>query len=439
MRNRVENCLLGLHAYSHGEFTMKLAYLVNQYPSVSHTFIRREIEALERGGIAVRRFTIRRSRTPLVDPADIREQRATFCLLGRKWTLLYNLLAVALADPGRFLSACRTAITLSRAGGAGYARHCIYLTEAALLVRICHREGISHLHAHFGTNPAAVALLCEHLGGPSYSFTVHGPDEFDRPLALREKIHAARFAVAISEFGRGQLLRWVNREDWQKIHIVHCGLDEALLEAPAVPLPADRSLVCVGRLCEQKGHMVLLEAMATLCKRFPDVSLTLVGDGPLRQVLEERVAELELGDRVRFVGSCRGEEVRRHIQSSRIMVLPSFAEGLPVVLMEAFALQRPVVSTYVAGIPELVEDGKNGWLVPAGSVEELAAAMGDALARGDEQLVRMAAHGNAAVRARHDVVIETKKLVELFRAEASLALAPLGSLQPPALVSAGAR
>ncbi len=395
-----------------------IAYLVNQYPSVSHTFIRREIEAIERSGMTVRRFTIRRARAELVDPADAREASATTCLLDDKLQLLLSLIAAAVLHPLRFFAAFAVAVKLSRTGGAGPLKHLIYLVEAARLASICRREKIAHLHAHFGTNPATVALLAHRLGGPSWSFTVHGPEEFDQPLplALPQKLHECRFAIAISEFGRSQLLRWANSNDWTKIHIVHCGVDASLMQAPAAALPRNRSLVCVGRLCAQKGHLILLDALAEVCRNDPGVCLTLVGDGPLRPMLEDRVQQLGLTHNVRFAGSCSGEQVRQHIQAARVMVLPSFAEGLPVVLMEAFALHRPVISTHVAGIPELVEQEKNGWLVPAGSAEALAKAIAKAVACDDAQLEDMAAHGNLAVSERHNATIEAQKLMGLFSA-----------------------
>lgn len=392
-----------------------IAYLVNQYPAPSHAFIRREIEALERAGLTVRRFTIRRSHSALVDPADIREASSTLCLLEGKLSLLASLIVVAVLHPLRFAAGLLAAFGLSRAGGAGFSKHLIYLSEAALLARLCQRQGISHLHAHFGTNPAAVAMLCNRLGGPGYSFTVHGPEEFDGPLqlSLRGKIRSCRFVIAISEFGRSQLLRWAAPRDFGKIHIVHCGVDHAMLQIPLVPIPQDKNFVCVGRLCEQKGHLLLIEALALLRRNFPDISLTLVGDGPLRPMIQQRIGELGITENVRFAGTCSGEQVRRHIRAARVTVLPTLAEGLPVVLMEAFALGRPVISTYVAGIPELVEPGKNGWLVPAGSVKKLADAMAEALGCNDEQLARMAAHGNAVVRERHDAGVEAKKLADL--------------------------
>ena len=352
----------------------------------------------------------------MVDPADVREASLTTCLLEKKLQLLVSVVAAAVLHPLRFAAALTAAVRLSQAGGAGLGRHLIYLTEAASLAAICRREAICHLHAHFGTNPAAVALLSHRLGGPAWSFTVHGPEEFDRPMAigLPQKLRDCRFAVAISEFGRGQLQRWANSQDWQKIQIVHCGVDATLLEAPAVPFPKDRAIVCVGRLCEQKGHLLLLAALASLHNKFGDVALTLVGDGGLRPMLERRVKELGLEGRVFFAGNCAGEQVRQYIQASRVLVLPSLAEGLPVVLMEAFALGRPVITTAVAGIPELVELGHNGWLVPAGSVEKLAAGIMEALACNDDELRRLADHGKAAVRARHDAAVEAQKLANLF-------------------------
>jgi glycosyltransferase involved in cell wall biosynthesis len=416
---------------------MIIAYLVNQYPSVSHTFIRREIEAMEQQGMTVRRFTIRRARAELVDPADVREASITTCLLEARGRLLVTFAVLAALHPIRFARALLAAMRLARAGGAGRGRHLIYLAEAARMAWICQRQGITHLHAHFGTNPAAVALLCELLGGPQWSFTIHGPDEFDHPteLSLMRKISHSVFAVAISEFGRSQLLRWASPEDWHKVRIVRCGVDASLLEAPAVPFPPSRSLVCVGRLCDQKGHLILLDAMDRLRRKCPDVSLTLAGDGPLRPMLEQRVADLDLAAHVRFAGSCDGARVRQLIQAARVMVLPSFAEGLPVVLMEAFALGRPVISTYVAGIPELVEPDRNGWLVPAGSADRLAATMAEALDCDEQQLQRMALHGNAVVKLRHDVSIETRKLAHLFR---SVAAEPaIGSQRSRAHVSLG--
>ena len=353
---------------------MKVAYLVNQYPKTSHTFVRREIHALEAQGIEVLRFSVRQPGEPLASEIDHLELQRTRTLLNEGvFRHILAALLVALRAPMTFLRALILALRLGRRSDRGGLLHLVYLVEACLLVRWLRREGVEHLHAHFGTNPAMVALLVRALGGPSYSFTVHGPDEFDKPefLKLREKIQHAAFVVAISSYGRAQLFRWANHEDWSKIQVVHCGVDEALLEAPATPVPETPRLVCVARLSEQKGHLLLVEAAGLLAAQGIPFELLLAGDGPLRPQLEALIREKGLEDRVRIGGWMSGEQVRQALLASRAMVLPSFAEGLPVVIMEALALGRPVVTTAIAGIPELVESGQTGWLVPAGSAEAL--------------------------------------------------------------------
>ena len=272
-------------------------------------------------------------------------------------------------------------------------RHLAYFAEACVLVRRLRRRSVRRLHAHFGTNSTTVAMLASLLGGPPYSFTVHGPEEFDCPesISLREKVARSVGVVVVSDFGRSQLLRWAAQEDWPKVRVVRCGLDAAFLAAGPQHIPEASRLVCVGRLAEQKGQLLLLEALARVAAEGIDFEMRLAGDGPLRAALEDRVRVLGLGERVRITGWLSGEAVRQELLDARVMVLPSFAEGLPVVLMEALALGRPVVSTYIAGIPELVENGVNGWLVPAGSVTALADALAESLRAPTKTLARMGA------------------------------------------------
>jgi glycosyltransferase involved in cell wall biosynthesis len=298
--------------------------------------------------------------------------------------------------------------------------------EACVLYRRLRRTGARHLHAHFGTNAADVALLTRTLGGPPYSFTVHGPEEFDRPeaLSLGEKIARAAFVVAISEFGRSQLFRWCAYEHWRKVHVVRCGVDAGFLGAGPRPVPDVPRLVCVGRLCEQKGQLRLLEALALLAGQGVEFEAVLAGDGPMRAEVEAEAARLGLGEKVRVTGWLSGEQVRQHLLDARLMVLPSYAEGLPVVLMEALALGRPVVTTYVAGIPELVRPGVNGWLVPAGSVAALADALAEGLGTGTDRLGRMGAAGAGLVRALHDASREAARLAGLFAEGGAAAPAP---------------
>lgn len=345
---------------------MKVAYLVNRYPAPSHTFIRREIAALEALGLEVGRFSIRGD-APLVDLADLEERRRTRSILeAGPMELLGASIAAALLRPLKLARALALVVRLGWRSDRGLLRHLVYLVEACLLSRWLRASGAEHLHAHFGTNPAAVAAMCHALGGPPFSFTVHGPEEFDRPEALRlgDKCREARFVVAISEFGRSQLYRWCHIEDWQKIHVVRCGVDAGFLRAGRVPVPAAPRIVTIGRLSEQKGHAVLLEALAMLHRGHIEFEAVLVGDGPLRLPLERLARSLGIDGRVRFLGTVDGPRIIKEVQEARALVLPSFAEGLPVVIMEALALGRPVVATYVAAIPELVVPGVSGWLVP---------------------------------------------------------------------------
>lgn len=401
---------------------LHIAYFINQYPKVSHSFIRREILALERQGFQISRFALRGWDAVLVDEEDKAEQAATrYILMQGAGPLLAAVLAVLLASPLRFLSALKLALKLGRRADRSMIHHLAYLAEACRMLPWLRESGVRHLHAHFGTNSTTVAMLAQALGGPPYSFTVHGPEEFDKPqfIGLDEKIRRAAFVVAISSYGRSQLYRWVGHAHWATIHVVHCGLEQAFHAVPPVPVPDVPRLVCVGRLCEQKGQLLLIEAVARLASKGVELELVLAGDGEMRDEIEALVARHALGDQVRITGWIDARQVREEILNARGLVLPSFAEGLPVVIMEAMALRRPVLSTYVAGIPELVRHGQEGWLFPAGSVEELASAIESFLACPAEELARMGEVGYQRVMARHDIDIEAAKLSELFRRSSS--------------------
>jgi glycosyltransferase involved in cell wall biosynthesis len=304
-------------------------------------------------------------------------------------------------------------LTLGRNAGGKKLRHFFYVMEACWLKRFCQRNHITHLHTHFGTNSATVALFCRVLGGPAYSFTVHGPEEFDFPvvLSLKEKIHAAKFVVAITSYCKSQLCRWAHFEDWEKIVEVHCAIDDSVLNAqPANELAAQR-FVSIGRLCEQKGQMLLLEAVRILRNDYPAIVLHLVGDGEFRAVFERYIQTHNLEKNIFICGWMTGAQIITELDAARAMVLPSFAEGLPVVIMEAFARQRPVVTTYIAGIPELVTP-KNGWLVPAGNVEALIAAMRAVIETDNTTLWVMGNDGFNAVKERHNAPIEAQTLLD---------------------------
>ncbi|WP_448570662.1 glycosyltransferase family 4 protein [Trichothermofontia sp.] len=396
---------------------MTIAYLINQYPKVSHSFIRREILSLEATGIRVSRFTIRPCQETLVDPADVAELAKTKVVLSVGMIgLLIHCFRVVLSRPHRYLQALILALKLSQRAEKNVLYHLIYLAEACVLLRWFQADQITHVHAHFGTNSTTVALLCQALGGPPYSFTVHGPEEFDKPvsLSLTLKIAQARFVVAVSSFGRSQLYRWCPYEQWSKIQVVHCGVDQQFLTATPTPIPDRPHLVCVGRLCEQKGQLLLVYAAQQLAQAGVDFQLTLVGDGPLRSELTDLISQYRLDDRLHITGWASGDQVQAALLAARALVLPSFAEGLPVVIMEALALGRPVISTYIAGIPELVIPSVNGWLVPAGSVPDLVAAMQQALTLPTARLGDMGKAGSQVVKQQHDTAIAASRLAQLF-------------------------
>lgn len=397
--------------------TTGLAYLTTAYPSVSHTFIRREILGLERLGYVIQRFAIRPG-TASRDSQDIIEEGRTTHLLGLpRLTLALHAMRGLWLGRGWLLRAARMAFRLSGASERGLLRHFAYFIEALALRSIFYSRGIRHVHVHFGTNASAVALLIKMLGGPGFSMTVHGPDEFDAAigLSLSVKINAARFTVAISNYCASQLRRWARFEDWDRIHVVRCTVGEEWFHA-ARPLHASASgFVAVGRLSGQKGHMLLIDAFAEAVSRGLRGNLTLIGDGELRGPLEDRIHALNLRDRISITGWATGEEVQAALLASRALVLPSFAEGLPMVLMEAMALQRPVITTLITGIPELVRDRLDGWLVIAGDRGQLVDALLKASQATVDELREMGKNGQARASALHSTNVEARKLSILFQ------------------------
>jgi glycosyltransferase involved in cell wall biosynthesis len=389
-----------------------IAYLVNHYPTVSHSFIRREILGLEAAGVDVRRFTIRQPPPDLPDPQDQAEASKTIGVLAQGLpALLFATARSAVSHPGRWLKALRVAIAMGQGAPKAIFRQCAYLVEAGWLAGAL--DGVTHIHAHFGTNSAAVARLTHILTGIPYSFTVHGPEEFDAPRALdlAGKIADAKYVMAISAFGRSQLMRWTNPKAWGKLLIVRCGVDQLFAAAEPPPPCEAPDLCCVARLSAQKGLPLLIEAAALLKARGIDFRLTLVGDGEMRGEIEQAIDTRGLGDRISITGYVSAQSVRNIVAASRAMVLPSFAEGLPVVIMEALALQTPVIVTAIAGTPELV-DASCGWLISAGAVEPLAEAMTAALAADPVDLRAMGAIGRERVLAQHDSLRNARQLGE---------------------------
>jgi glycosyltransferase involved in cell wall biosynthesis len=283
-----------------------------------------------------------------------------------------------------------------------------------LLSRELKRRGVQHLHNHFANSAATVGLLATHMLGIGWSFTMHGISETDYPagLMLGRKIEAAKFVVCVSYFGRAQGMRLVEPGHWTKMHVVRCGLPFDRLP-PRKPGGNGRTLVCVGRLSPEKGQAGLLEAFAELRNRHPDLELRLVGDGPDRQALETLAADLGVSDGARFLGRMTETDAMAEIARSDIFVLPSFMEGLPIVLMEAMALGVPVVASNVAGIPELVEAGTGGLLFTPSRWDELARCIEGLLS--DKALRNsIAEQGKRKVADEFDVQRSARMMTALF-------------------------
>jgi colanic acid/amylovoran biosynthesis glycosyltransferase len=398
---------------------MKIAYLINQYPKPSHTFIRREIQALERRGVDILRISLRGWNDVLADEQDkLERERTRYVLREGALGLLLAAIRVLGTRPVRFFRAIALATRLAlNHSERPLAVHLIYVAEACQVLLWLRAAAVEHLHAHFGTNSAEVAMLTHVLGGPQWSMTVHGPAEFDRRplLNLPEKIRRSAFAVAISSYGRSQLFRCVDHGYWSKIHVVHCGIDSSFYESTSAIESKGNRIICVGRLAEPKGQLLLIEAVRILRDRGVTFELVLAGDGEMRSDIEAMIARYELGEHVRLTGWISSAQIRDEILTSRGLVLASFAEGLPVVIMEAMALQRPVITTYVAGIPELVTPGEHGWLIPAGDIDALVNALSELLESPTNILQNMGQAAQARVICRHNIDVEAEKLRRLFK------------------------
>ena len=399
----------------------RVAYLVSAYPAVSHTFIAREIDALRGRGIGVETFTIRR--TPddqLLSEADRVDAAEVFAVLPvRPWRLAWAHLSAIASRPSGY----RRTLTRSLGMGTGSPRarlwQLFYFVEAIVVWDELRRRGIRHVHAHFANVACAVAMLAADFGAPdglSWSFTMHGSTEFENvtAFALAEKVQAAAFVACISDFCRSQLMKLVDPEHWQKLAIVRCGLPVVHGPAPT-PLDDERfRILCVGRLVPEKGQLILLRAVAHLREQGIRAHVVFVGDGPDAERLRRSIDALGLTEHAEMLGALGSGRVSELHRQTDVFCLPSFAEGIPVVLMEAMSVERPVVATSIAGIPELIRDGVSGALVPPGRPEPLTAALAR-LASDPELGRRWGRAGREQVERRYDIARAAELLDDLFR------------------------
>jgi glycosyltransferase involved in cell wall biosynthesis len=395
-----------------------MAYLVSRYPAVSHTFILREVLGLRALGLGVEVASVNPPDRALqhMTPDERQEAERTYGLKQHGVPGAVSALGWAAATrPLALLRTLREALEFGRGTRRIYAL--AYAVEAVMVARWMARRGLAHLHVHFGNEAAAVGTLVKVFSGVGLSLTIHGPDEFDDVPGqqLRRKVEAADRVVCISQFARSQLMRLSAPAHWAKLQLCRLGVDTRRF-SPAAKERAGGPvrLLSVGRLTPAKGQLLLVQACATLKGEGLAFKLTLVGDGPDRTRLEAAVATLELQSHVRLTGPLNQAEVRGELARADAFVLPSLAEGIPVVLMEAMACGVPCVSTPVNGIPELIEHDCNGLLATPGDVESLTQQLRrmvqDAALR-----ARLAAAGRARVQERFDLATNVASLAEVLR------------------------
>jgi glycosyltransferase involved in cell wall biosynthesis len=406
----------------------RVAYLSSRYPAVTLAFIQREVLAVRRQGLEIDTYAIRRATQDAVLSAeDRREFEATTAVLPPNWLELIGSHARAfLGAPRAYLGTLRRALALSPPGARGLLWQFFYFVEAMVLWRRCERRGTRHVHVHFANVASDVALLVAHYGtraggGPpwSWSFTMHGPTEFYDVAAhrLAQKAADAAFVACIGDFARSQLMGLLPPDAWGKLHVVHCGVELSVFDGRRAPAADEGELriLNVAQLERRKGQAVLIESIAQLVDAGLPIRATIVGEGPERPALERLCEQLGVTDRVELVGAVGQDEIRDYYTRADVFCMPSFAEGVPVVLMEAMAMRLPVVATRVMGVPELVEHGVSGLLVAPGRTDELASALRE-LATSPELRSRLGESGRQVVSERYDVEESARKLAALLTA-----------------------
>ena len=361
--------------------TLRVGYLLSRYPAISHTFFLKEVLGVRQRGLAVQTASINPPDRPIPDLPQVEAAEAahTFYIkAGGKAAMAIKILAIALQNPAAILRGLRAALRLGKSDLAARAYSLFYFAEALLVGDWMRRNNLPHLHVHFGGAVATVGMLTSQTWQIPWSVTLHGPDEFfdQEAFYLRQKIESASFVVCISDFCRSQVLRIAPGLSASRLEVVRLGVDcESLQPASHTPSAGPLKLACTGRMVSAKGHRILLEALAPIAAAGIPFTCTLIGDGPERKALEALAAQLGIAANIRFLGAMAHQPTLAEVAKADVFVLASFAEGLPVALMEAMALGVPCISTTIAAIPELIRDHQNGLLVPPANPKALEAAI----------------------------------------------------------------
>lgn len=361
----------------------EIAYLISRYPSVSHTFIQREIQQLRTQGFTIHVASINPPdiNVQQMQKADHDEQAHTFYVKEQgAFLALWKTFKTLISRPLGFMKGVVYCCKLAGADIKNLITHGFYFAEAVLIGAWMQKSQIHHIHVHFANPASTVALILSKIYPVTFSITVHGPDEFYDVTRhhLKEKIVAAQFIFCISYFARSQLMLLSDPGMWSKLVLVRVGVDPMLYSPRPLKEEANRTdILCVGRLTPAKGQALLVEALKLLVDQGKSVLLHLVGDGPERRQLVQQVCEQGLQDRVVFHGALNPQATLEAYAKADIFALASFAEGLPVVLMEAMSREIPCVAPAIHGIPELIQNEENGLLV----IPADALALANALAR----------------------------------------------------------
>jgi glycosyltransferase involved in cell wall biosynthesis len=400
----------------------RIAYVVVMFPCYSETFVLREIRELVRRGAEIAILSLRGFSEKIIDedarPLLARTIYSPF-LFSR--ALLRANLAFLLRSPRRYLGAAAFLAARLWRSPVEFAKTAALFPKAALFARLLSDRGVAHIHAHFANYPATAALVISRLSGIPFTFTAHAHDIFQGQLLLAAKVAAAERVFAISRFNRRFILERCGEGAGDKVEVLHCGLDLGRLPRKAAGEIGGRTILAVGRLMAIKGFDTLIRAAGIARDRGAGFDCVIVGDGPDRGDLERLVEGLGLSGTVSMEGERTPQEVVEMMARARIFALPSrparrrsgVMDGIPVSLMEAMAIGVPVVSCPVSGIPELVEDGRTGLLVPPADPVRLA----DALERllGDAGLcARLAEAARKKVEREFDIARVADRLVEAF-------------------------
>jgi colanic acid/amylovoran biosynthesis glycosyltransferase len=397
-----------------------MAYLVGQYPMLSMIFVIREVLQLRRLGFQIDVASInppdRGAEGLTADEA--KESSLTYYVKthGLRGALMAHARTLA-SHPIGYLKGLRLLFSLGRFDLRRLTYCALYFTEALMVGTWMKRLGHSHLHVHLGTQPSTVGLFVRNVFGCGFSVTVHGPDEFydSKGQYLTEKVLASSFIVCISDYARSQLMKLSPYSQWQKLVVSRLGVDPSVFAPVARDGPAACfEVLCVGRLVPAKGQHLLVDAIGRIARTGRSIRLRLVGDGIDRDSLKSQVKELGLEDQVVFEGAVNQDRIRALYARADCFCIPSFAEGIPVVLMEAMAMEIPCISTHITGIPELIQSGINGVLVAPSSVEGLVAAINQLIDDPDERR-KIGARGRVQIVAHYDLARNVGHLAQIFR------------------------